>query len=188
MKSLTVISTQLKRAALGFIAEHLVQRRDEDIAHLEELFERLDTDNDGLLSIEEVAKAMHVDMSEPEEAGTKLEDIVREVDADKSGMIDIDEFIQASMKQALYLKESCISAAFEKFDVDGKGSISREDLVAVFGEDSVAEIMQEADLNEDGVIDYEEFAIAVRNKEQEDMLRPQSVGKLAQKLRRAGKI
>ena len=179
---------QLKRAALGFIAEHLVQRKDEDIAHLEELFERLDTDNDGLLSIEEVAGAIQVDCGEEEYSGSKLEEIVREVDADKSGMIDIDEFIQASMKQALYLKESCISAAFEKFDVDGKGSISKDDLVAVFGEDSVAEIMREADLNQDGVIDYKEFAIAVRNKEQEDMLRPQSVGKLANRLRRAGKI
>lgn len=175
---------------MGFIAGHLVENGGDEIKSLQRLFDELDDNNDGLLSIEEVASAIHGNVKESvnNKDLESLEKAVKEVDSDGSGMIDIDEFIQAAMQQALYLKESSVSAAFERFDVDGKGSISKADLEAVFGAESAEKILKEADLNNDGVIDYKEFAIAVRNKEKEDHLRPKSVGRVAKTLRREEKM
>lgn len=56
-----------------------------------------------------------------------------------------------------------IKALFKEWDADGNGSISREEMKAVmyklgpFTQDDINMLMAEADLDEDGEIDYDEF-------------------------------
>lgn len=81
----------------------------------------------------------------------------------------IDRFVALAMKESLYAKESSIAAAFKHFDKDGSGTITKEELAEALGPDApdLDDMINEADKNGDGVIDYEEFAAVMRQKEEE---------------------
>jgi calmodulin len=72
------------------------------------------------------------------------------------------------MNSALQRDE--LAEAFAFFDKNGDGHISKEELKMVLlqlgenlGEEEIEEIFKEADLNNDGIIDYHEF-ITIFNK------------------------
>jgi len=59
--------------------------------------------------------------------------------------------------------------AFKKFDKDGDGSITVDEVLDALKdigvqEEAAAEIVREADLNNDGVIDYDEFVQMMTEK------------------------
>jgi len=66
----------------------------------------------------------------------------------------------------MYLKEEKIYQAFKMFDKDGNGRITPDEIKSVLGNDDNyknaepgywEKLIQDADLNGDGVIDYNEF-------------------------------
>jgi len=65
------------------------------------------------------------------------------------------------MKDRLRLHEDVLRKTFLRFDHDGSGSISAEDLRHLLGTDfegeSVEDLLREADETGDGLIDYDEF-------------------------------
>eukprot|EP00331_Platyophrya_macrostoma_P026713 CAMPEP_0176445944 /NCGR_PEP_ID=MMETSP0127-20121128/24027_1 /TAXON_ID=938130 /ORGANISM="Platyophrya macrostoma, Strain WH" /LENGTH=100 /DNA_ID=CAMNT_0017831875 /DNA_START=31 /DNA_END=333 /DNA_ORIENTATION=- len=88
------------------------------------------------------------------------------MDTDKSGRVDYTEFLTATMEKNLYLKEEKLYAAFKLFDKDGSGTITAQELKVVLGNKEIAgsrssaywdDLIKEADVNGDGVIDYGEF-------------------------------
>ena len=91
--------------------------------------------------------------------------MLRGADLDGDGTIDYTEFIAAAFQKDLLLSSDNLQRAFRMFDTDGDGSISREELKAVFGGGHVNqrdeavwdEIMAEVDKNQDGEISFEEF-------------------------------
>ena len=100
-----------------------------------------------------------------------LRPLVNEVDIDGNGTIELDEFIEM-MRRPVPENDTDeeLRAAFRAFDADGNGYISHAELKAVMqslGEGLTdAEIMEmiiEADLNGDGLIDFEEFKNMMTN-------------------------
>jgi len=70
------------------------------------------------------------------------------------------------MTQSMYLKEEKIFQAFKMFDKDGNGKITAAEIKSVLGSDEAykdvapgyfEKLVEECDLNGDGVIDYPEF-------------------------------
>lgn len=61
-----------------------------------------------------------------------------------------------------------IAEAFEQFDSDGSGSISKEELSQILGSESseayIDQLMKEADTNGDGQISFDEFVQAFHGK------------------------
>lgn len=92
-------------------------------------------------------------------------DTVFEVmDTNKSGFIDYSEFIAGCMQSYVYLNESNLQNAFQYFDKDGNGTITVEELKdtlchdnLLLTQDDIKNIINEVDVNKDGVIDYKEF-------------------------------
>jgi len=91
--------------------------------------------------------------------------IIRSVDADNSGTIEFDEFLTL-MSDPKYndLAKDEHRQVFEMFDKDGSGHISVPELKDAFrklgqrlDDDEFDAILQEADLDGDRHIDYEEF-------------------------------
>ena len=75
-----------------------VQTSPDDIRHLKELFQQLDVNNDGTLSLAELKKGLDNTKS----SGTcgdcsHLYEILEAADTDGSGEIDYTEFISATM-------------------------------------------------------------------------------------------
>lgn len=96
----------------------------------------------------------------------ELNDIINEFDADENGTIDFTEFLtmmEKKLKQA-ETEDDEIREAFRVFDKNGDGFISAAELRHVMtnlGEkltdDQVDEMIREADLDNDGQIDWNEF-------------------------------
>jgi Ca2+-binding EF-hand superfamily protein len=76
----------------------------------------------------------------------------------------IDEFMAAAMAQALYTQTHYLIEAFAHFDTDKSGTITRDELKLVLGQNSdrdIDAILQLVDTNNDGEISFEEFSRAM---------------------------
>jgi len=88
---------------------------------------------------------------------------MKALDKDGNGMIDYTEFITAAIDKAAIINKNNLRAAFNMIDKDNSGTITVEELKAVFdshGEKDESlwkEIMDEVDKNNDNVISFDEF-------------------------------
>ncbi|XP_063430894.1 uncharacterized protein LOC134712857 [Mytilus trossulus] len=136
---------------------------DDEIAEFKEAFSLFDKDGDGTISSAELGVVMRSLGQNPSEQ--ELTDLVNEVDIDGNGIIDFQEFLTMMAKKMKDTDtEEEIREAFRVFDKDGSGSISANDLRHIMTnlgdklpDEEVDEMIQEADLDGDGQIDYIEF-------------------------------
>ena len=63
------------------------------------------------------------------------------------------------MNRSKLLEDDNLTKAFALFDVDGNGSISRDELITCLGilSEDMSGIFETIDENKDGMIDFEEF-------------------------------
>jgi len=89
------------------------------------------------------------------------EEIFKQIDTDNSGNIEYTEFISACIDKNVYLNEEKLKEAFNLFDSDKSGKISRDEIEKVLrlGPNSkeINAIMAKHDTNKDGEIDFKEF-------------------------------
>lgn len=156
-----------ERGARDTMAERLSE---EQIAEFKEAFSLFDRDGDGCITTKELGTVMRSLGQNPTEA--ELQDMVGEVDADGSGTVDFPEFLSLmARKMRDSDSEEEIREAFRVFDKDGNGYISTAELRHVMtnlGEkltdEEVDEMIKEADCNNDGQVNYEEFVRMMTEK------------------------
>lgn len=155
-------NNKLKKAVLTFIASRL---KEDEIKSLTAIFNTLDENKDGTLTIEEIKKGNfdgNLGVSKLGEKNIDVEEIFRSIDTDKSGVINYTEFIASTMDQKIYLKEEKLYEAFKTFDKDGSGKISTDEVKQILKVENddvqmVEEMIKSFDINNDGEIDYNEF-------------------------------
>ncbi|KAK7300252.1 hypothetical protein RJT34_11093 [Clitoria ternatea] len=150
---------EFKKVALRVIAGCMSE---EEIMGLKQMFRGMDTDNSGTITIEELKQGLA-------KQGTKLTEqevmqLMEAADADGNGTIDYDEFITATMHMNRTNKEEHLYTAFQYFDKDNSGYITIEELEQALlefnmhdGRD-IRDIISEVDADNDGRINYDEFA------------------------------
>ncbi|XP_043715138.1 calcium-dependent protein kinase 1-like isoform X2 [Telopea speciosissima] len=148
---------KLKKMALRVIADSLSE---EEIAGLKEMFRMIDADNSGQITFEELKVGLRRVGANLKES--EIYDLMQAADVDNSGTIDYGEFIAATLHINKIEREDHLFTAFSYFDKDGSGYITQDELQQAceeFGiEDAhLEEMIQEADLDNDGRIDYNEF-------------------------------
>ncbi|KAL4592796.1 hypothetical protein LXL04_005801 [Taraxacum kok-saghyz] len=154
---------KLKKVALKVIAENLSE---EEIIGLKEMFKSMDTDNSGTITFEELKAGLP-------KLGTKLSEsevrqLMEAADVDGNGTIDYIEFISATMHLNRVEREDHLYTAFEYFDKDKSGYITVEELEHALkkynmgDEKTIKEIIAEVDTDNDGRINYDEFAAMMR--------------------------
>ena len=127
-------SNLLKKIMLLYIASKLEEN---EILDLKTLFRAFDKDNNGQIDYDEI-------------------------DVDHSGKIDYTEFIAASLERRVYLKKEKLFEVFTSLDKDKNFQISKDELMKILKlepkEDHfVKKLINMADKNGDGNIDYKEF-------------------------------
>lgn len=162
---------KLKKAALNVVASEL---HDKDIIALKATFQAMDTDHDGTLTLAELVEGLN-------KAGSPIAadvagGMLHSLDTDGSGVVDYSEFLSATLDRQRYQNETLCRLAFDKFDLDGSGSIDRKELrqllkgeanadpsQALLTEKEVNIILKEVDTDSDGTIDFKEFMVMMRH-------------------------
>jgi len=151
-------SSKLKRAILKLLAKEADEER---VKTLREQFRTLDVQQDGFLSREELLRGLRQcqgfgDM-------TAL-DLVRLLPPDLFGeKISFTDFTAALLARQGFGKAE-LMAAFRRFDVRKEGKISLAALSEVLknaGPASKLEAFKEADVGQDGAIDFDEFCALI---------------------------
>ena len=107
-----------------------------------------------------------------------IQHLLHDIDKDKNGSVDLKEYyrymkgrngtiVKTNLLYRALFQLSLIRKEFHRFDVDGSGYITRDEVLEVLSErtgaqiseEEAAYIFQDADQNQDGKIDYEEFVI-----------------------------
>lgn len=169
----------LKKAAVTVVATQLTS---EKIEKLRGMFMQMDNNSDGTLSMKELKAGL-------EWSGVAcpadLDTLLAEADTDGSGVVDYTEFLAATMDKKLYHQEDVVWTAFKKFDLNGSGTIDRQELAKVLGDETVADVLHlgngdagagdnqqlltdiftAVDSNGDGLIDFDEFLRMMREHE-----------------------
>lgn len=167
---------RLKKIALQVIAQNLCE---EKIDHLRAAFLAIDSENQGSLSVEQIETAIKASGMDAD-ARAEVTQVLAEMAGGGNGMVNYSQFLGATISRRQYLQEEAVKAAFNCFDIDGDGHITKEELATVLGvhdasgskvsgisgdlkaaigfdASEVDRILQEVDQDGDGEIDFKEF-------------------------------
>nr|DAD41718.1 TPA_asm: hypothetical protein HUJ06_016041 [Nelumbo nucifera] len=142
---------KLKRMALKVIAENLSE---EEIKGLQQMFYNMDTDRSGTITYEELKTGLSRLGSKLTE--NEIKQLMDAADVDKNGTIDYIEFVAATMHRHRLEQEDSLFKAFQYFDKDGSGFITRDELrhaltqYRMGDEATIDEIINDVDTNRVG--------------------------------------
>ena len=152
---------KLQQASLTYIVNNLLSKEEKN--ELLSIFQKFDTNGDGVLSREEITNGYreYMPFETEDEIKKEVDRIFNDVDIDKNGTIDYNEFVLATINKNNLLNQERLESTFKMFDKDGNGSISRDEIKMVLGssidENVLNDIIKEVDINGDGEISIHEF-------------------------------
>jgi calcium-dependent protein kinase len=154
--------SELKRAALIAITFTLGEK---EIAQMRKSFQAADKDNSGIVSNGEFVAVLksHGIMDDEE-----CQRIYESVDQSHSDTVTYTEYLAACIDEKQFLEDKRVIEAFHKLDLDNSGSITRENLKELFGDqctdEAIDRILADADFSKNGVIDLDDFRKVLRGE------------------------
>lgn len=150
-----------RKLALNVIAK---KSTSDEIFEIRKVFDEFDTLNTGTLTLPEFKQALaHFGYSDED-----IMEIFRRVDVNKNNVVNYTEFLAAALETQGVIEEHRLAEAFDHFDSDDSGYISKKNLRAILGkcgdDDYIERIMKEVNPRKDGKISYEEFRRALSEK------------------------
>ncbi|XP_068667523.1 calcium-dependent protein kinase 13-like [Aristolochia californica] len=158
------LMNRFKRKALRVIADHLSV---EEVGDIKDMFRKIDTDNAGAVTFEELKAGLQKHGSHLAESEVQI--LLEAVGTNAKGTLDYGEFVAVFLHLQRMANDEHLRKAFSYFDKDGNGYIEPEELQEALLEDGDAgcadvanDIFQEVDTDKDGRISYEEFAAMMK--------------------------
>ncbi|KAF6160899.1 hypothetical protein GIB67_025434 [Kingdonia uniflora] len=134
---------------------------------LQRVFYCFDEDGDGKISPAELQSCVRTIGGELSTADAQ--DIVTSTDTDGDGLLGFDDFVKLMKADGEEEEKKDLIEAFRMYEMEGSGSITPKSLKKMLtrlGEAKTTEeckaIISSFDLNEDGVLSFEEFRIMMR--------------------------
>ena len=148
----------IKKMGLMFIASRLDEN---EINNLKNVFSSFDKGKDGQISFEELKKGL-MDIKSSKITEDEVKDLFNDLDVDQNGRIDYTEFIAATIDASKYYKNERLLEAFESFDKDKNGQISKNELIETLNaekcqEKEIEKFIKAVDKDGNGKISKEEF-------------------------------
>ena len=135
-----------------------------------ETFKIFDKNNDGQITQDELKQLLNNIGQKPSDS--EIQDMINEIDIDGDGKINFDNFITLMEKKLRdHDNEEELIETFKVFDKDGIGFITFNNLKDViknlglnYSDDEIMEMIKECDLDNDMMINYDEFTKMVLDK------------------------
>ncbi|XP_032308104.1 calmodulin-like [Drosophila ananassae] len=129
-------------------------------AELQEIYALLNKNNTGIITIDDLNAVMQ--QLGRRATPAELQDMVRAVETDSNGAVDFDRFCRMMVRAE---REEQLRESFERFDRDGDGVLSSDELYQALedimdeepDQATVQQMMQEADPDGTGHISYANF-------------------------------
>ena len=144
---------------------------EDKIAEYKEAFDMFDKDGGGTISCNEIVKIMK-NFGYPIKK-SEAQKMISEIDDNGDGEIDFEEFVTLMERQTNYVEESeedLVLRAFKSFDKDHDGKITNYEfryilsqLGDMFTDEECDTLFKECDLDNDGVLVYQDFINFWRN-------------------------
>ena len=158
----------IQETALAYLVHNFPQMK--DVVNACKLFNQIDINGDGKITEEELLKGLSTKIK-----SNTLKDDVREIyknlDMDNNGYIEYEEFVRAAVSKEKFMNDNVLRFAFRYFDKDGSGEITFDEIEEVFKKnvtnksnihEGLKKIIEEVDVNGDGIISYNEFEIVMK--------------------------
>merc|ERR1712038_763189 len=148
------------------------------MGELRKAFDAFDTANNGTISLDEFKAAMRTTRTQYSEGD--IEELFQTVDVCKDGEIYYVEFLAATLEAHGRITEERLAEAFDRIDSDDSGIISKKNLRELLGEEyseeKINNILNEADTDKDGGINFDDFLKTFRAEQvkKEKLMRPTS--------------
>ena len=160
-----VHGSEVKKMGLMFIAIRLDEN---EINDLKNIFSAFDTKKDGQISYDELEKGL-LQLKSNKFTEASVKELFDKIDVDKNGKIDYTEFIAATIEQERYYKHERLLEAFENFDKDGSGQISKKELLETLHaekcqEKEIEKYIKAVDKDGNGKISKEEFMALMKEE------------------------
>ena len=152
----------LKETALAYLVHNFHDI--EDIDNACKLFDKLDVDGNGKITKDELFIGLS-SLIKSENLKRDIKKIFLNLDTDDSKYISYEEFIRAAVDKKIFMNDKLLKYAFQYFDKDNSGEITLDELSSIFKDHiknkdckkELINILKEVDINNDRVIDFEEF-------------------------------
>ena len=157
--------SSIKKMALMFIASRL---NENEINNLKNVFSAFDKGKDGQISYDELKQGL-IQLKSNRLTEQDVMYLFKALDVDYNGKIDYSEFIAGTLQKANYYKSDRLLEAFNNFDKDKSGKISKDELILALKaeksqEKEIEKFIKQVDKNNDGKIDYNEFLALMQNQ------------------------
>ena len=143
----------------------------EKLAEYKEAFDMFDRDHGGTISGDEIYKIMK-NYGNPV-TKKEVEKMIAKIDTSGDGELDFEEFVTLMQRNISYIEESeedLVLRAFKAFDKDHDGKITNYEFRYIltqlgdkFTEEECDTLFKECDLDNDGVLVYQDFINFWRN-------------------------
>ena len=158
----------LQQASIAYLVHNNPQI--EEVHNAASLYLKIDKNNDGIIVRDEFVKGLKYLFEEQnDEVDIQfVNDLFDIIDADGSSGIEYEEFIRAACDKKKFLDDKVLMFAFDYFDKDKNGSIALSEIKNVFcserdvPEEDFQKVIDEVDINHDGIIDFKEFKIMMK--------------------------
>eukprot|EP00434_Breviolum_minutum_P037674 symbB.v1.2.033415.t1/scaffold4142.1/size43930/4 len=157
-------ASKFRRACLSVMAWSLTHEERKSVV---DAFLELDTSRRGTIRLHELRDVLsRFDIPDQESA-----EIFHALDRCHCDEVHYSEFLGAMVSSRIAMHDQMLRAAFARFDVDGKGYISRDSLTTMLGDGDVDELLEEVDPKSTGKVSYEQFVAYLRsgNAQEEHM-------------------
>jgi len=126
-------------------------------------FVDMDLNRSGFIELFELRDVIKERLKLPE---AEIQHLFKILDCNQDERVHYSEFLAAMMSSRITLHDELIAAAFNRFDMEGTGYITSNNLAEVLGHccpaEEVAQLINEADFDSDGCINLEEFMVYIR--------------------------
>jgi len=146
---------KLQKSALSWLAANSTN---EDITSLKDIFDKIDVNNDGTVTLQELDKCLE-NARFPPNITADLKKLREDLRISGEESIVWRDFIALMMDKNLVMKEDNLRLVFEHFKKSDPNHILISDIVELVGgsEEQARDIMKLVDENSDGRIDFNEF-------------------------------